>query len=94
MANERSRKVIVVTLGDVQTGFMVDKVSEVLAISAEELKASPQLQEHDSPLFDRIAIIERDGRVILLVDPKVLLDRAERDVLATLAANSESKAIS
>jgi purine-binding chemotaxis protein CheW len=37
-------------------------------------------------LFDRVATVARDGRMILLMDPKTLLDRAERDVLAAITA--------
>jgi purine-binding chemotaxis protein CheW len=37
-------------------------------------------------LFDRVANIESEGRMILLIDPQELLDRAERDVLAAMAA--------
>jgi purine-binding chemotaxis protein CheW len=83
-ADIRGRRVVVVTVDGLQTGIVVDKVSEILAIPASELKSAPELETETTPVFDRIAMIERDGRIILLVDPKALLDRAERDILGAL----------
>jgi purine-binding chemotaxis protein CheW len=82
-----TQKIIVVTVAGVQTGIVVDKVTEILAIPPAELRSAPQFKEDNLPVFDRIAMVERDGRMILLVDPQALLDRAERDVLASLGAD-------
>ena len=85
--DNRSRRVIIVTVEGLQTGIVVDKVTEIFAIPANELKPAPDLEaETTTPVFDRIAMTERDGRIILLVDPKGLLNRAERDVIATLGS--------
>ena len=84
---------IVVTIDGVRAGFVVDAVSEVLTIAARDLVAAPDLTADGTPIFDRIATIERDGRIILLIDPKALLDRAERDVLAALAADTPCEAM-
>ena len=37
-------------------------------------------------VFDQVARLEADGRIILVVNPQALLDRAERDLLAELEA--------
>ena len=89
-AAQRRRRVIVVTIDGLQAGFLVDGVSEVLTVSASELSPAPDLAADAGQTIDRVAMIERDGRMILLVDPKALLDRAERDVLASLDTNSEA----
>ena len=34
-------------------------------------------------------MIEREGQMILLVDPKALLDHAERDMLSAISSNAE-----
>jgi purine-binding chemotaxis protein CheW len=52
--------------------------------------AAPEHAYGDAQLFDRVATIERDGRMILLVNPKALLDRTERDMLAALSAAAEA----
>jgi purine-binding chemotaxis protein CheW len=51
---------------------------------------TPELTADGAQLFDRVANIEGAGRMILLIDPKELLDRAERDVLAAIAAEVAS----
>ncbi len=88
----RGRRVVVVTIDGVRAGFVVDAVSEVLTIAASELVAAPDMTADGSRLFDRIATIARDGRLILVIDPRAMLDRAERDVLAALGAGMASEA--
>ena len=81
-----SLRIVIVTIDGLQAGFVVDAVSEVIGIPAHDLKVTPELTADGAQLFDRVANIESAGRMILLIDPKALLDRAERDVLAAMAA--------
>ncbi|TCR69268.1 chemotaxis protein CheW [Rhizobium sp. BK376] len=78
-------RAIIVTLGNLRAGFVVDSVSEVKAISATALSAAPEFSSDQTDVFDRIAHIEADGRMILLIDSQELLTRAERDIVATIA---------
>jgi purine-binding chemotaxis protein CheW len=78
------RRVIVTTLGNRQAGFVVDSVSELLAVPADQVTATPDLAAEGDLLFDRVVTLAVDGRMILLVDPQQLLNRAERDLLAAL----------
>jgi purine-binding chemotaxis protein CheW len=82
-------RVIIVELDGFQTGFVVDRVSDVLAVPTADLRSAPELTADETNVFDRIAMTERDGRMILLIDPKALLDRAERDVLASIRLEHE-----
>lgn len=84
------RRIVVVTVDGLKTGFLVDRVSEVLTVSASEVSAAPELTTDDTGVIDRIAMIERDGHMILLVDPQALLNQAERDVLESISAVSEA----
>jgi purine-binding chemotaxis protein CheW len=83
------RRVVVVTVDGLKTGFLVDKVSEVLNVAADELGPAPEFAIEGANVIDRVAMIERDGHMILLVDPKALLDRAERDFLESISNVSE-----
>ncbi len=65
-------------------GFVVDTVSEVLKIPQSQLRTTPDLAAEGSQVIDRIANIEVEGRMILLLNPRELLDRAERDLLAAM----------
>ncbi|MBW6425128.1 chemotaxis protein CheW [Rhizobium sp. XQZ8] len=77
-------RAIVVTLGALQAGFVVDGVSEVKAVSSAALSAAPEFSSERTDVFDRIAHIETEGRMILLIDPQELLTRTERDVVAAI----------
>lgn len=74
-------RIVVVRIGKILAGFVVDGVSEVLTVSADQLLASPELTSRRSKVIERIANLERDGRMILLIDPQELLDRAEQDLI-------------
>lgn len=77
-------RAIIVTLGALQAGFVVDGVSEVKAISSVALSAAPEFSSEKTGIFDRVAHIESDGRMILLIDPKELLTRAEREIVEAI----------
>ncbi|MES2711240.1 MAG: chemotaxis protein CheW [Pseudomonadota bacterium] len=85
-------RIVVLTVGGLRAGFAVDEVREVLAVAAGEMAPAPDLAMAGAPLFDRVATLRRDGRMILLIDPQALLDAAERDILAALSAVASAKA--
>ncbi|WP_457584528.1 chemotaxis protein CheW [Ensifer canadensis] len=86
------QRAIIVTIDGMNVGFIVDRVSETIAIPAEDLLPAPDISERTS-VFDRVARLHADGRMILLVNPKELLTRAEQDVVAAFAeTDSEEKA--
>lgn len=85
---EAGGRIVVVTLGKLQAGFAVDAVSEILEAEPGDILPAPELPEGDARLFDRAIAVERDGRVILLIEPAALLNMAEADLLRDLAASS------
>lgn len=87
-ATGEARRVVVVTLGGLQAGFAVDAVTRILEVEADDLMPAPELSGDDGRLFDRAARVEREGDVILLIDPRALLERAETDLLRDLTAKS------
>jgi purine-binding chemotaxis protein CheW len=78
-------RAIVLTIGTLQAGFVVDAVTEVKSVLSADLSPAPEFASVQTAVFDRIAHIEGDGRMILLVDPQELLTRAERDIVAMIA---------
>ena len=74
-----------------QAGFVVDTVSEVLSIPQSQLRTTPDLATDGSQVIDRIANIEVEGRMILLLDPRELLDRAEADLLAAMGESDPER---
>ncbi|WP_426959533.1 chemotaxis protein CheW [Muricoccus radiodurans] len=81
-------RVVVVTVEGVRAGLAVDAVTEILSLPAGSLAPAPALAAGEVAVFDRVATVERDGRMILLIEPRALLDAAERDLLAAMAARA------
>ena len=83
-----SARAIVATIGKLQAGFVVDAVSEVKAIPVTALSPAPAFSSEQTDVFDRIAHIETGGQMVLLIDPRELLTRAERDMIAAISSNA------
>jgi purine-binding chemotaxis protein CheW len=90
-ARTRRERVIVVTVDRTQAGFVVDGVTEVLKVPVSQLRPAPELANDRSRVLDRVANIEVDGRMILLLDSRELLDRAEKDLLAAMRLSESGR---
>ena len=78
--NDRQR-IMVFTIRGVRTGFIVDSVSEVMRISASLIGASPPLSDEQQRLIRRVANIEKQKRIIQLLDVDQLLDAKELEAV-------------
>lgn len=87
----RRERIVVVRIDHMLAGFVVDSVSEVLKISQSLLRPTPDLAAGGSQVIDRVANIEIEGRMILLLNPRELLDRAEKDLLAAISGDSTER---
>lgn len=74
--NDRQR-IMVFTVRGVQTGFIVDSVSEVMRISAKAIGEAPNLSDAQTRLIRRVANLESQKRMVLLLDTMQLLDTQE-----------------
>lgn len=81
--NDRQR-IMVLTIGGVRTGFIVDQVSEVLKIPHVAIGPAPKLSNEQARLIRRVANLEAQKRMILLLDPVNLLDAGELETVQTL----------
>lgn len=80
------RRVLVVTVDGVRAGLAVDAVSEVAAVGPEALRPAPDLGADEAGTFDRVIARGGEEALMLVVSPRALLARAERDALLALAA--------
>jgi len=78
------RRVLILAVAGGKTGFMVDRVSEIIKVPAEAIRPTPELSAEQIRLIGRVVNLDEQGRMILLVDLAHLLDQAEADVLAKL----------
>ncbi len=74
--NDRQR-IMVFTIAGVRTGFIVDSVSEVMRIGARFIGGAPKLSAEQQKLIRRVANLEAQKRMILLLDVDQLLNVKE-----------------
>ena len=76
--NDRQR-IMVYTVGGLRTGFIVDSVAEVLRISKHNIEHAPELSQEQAKLITRVAKLEGDKRLVMLIDPDQLLGSIESE---------------
>jgi len=76
------QRIMVFLISDVRTGFIVDQVAEVLKIPKAAIEASPQLSDQQSRLLSRMANLEKQKRMVQLIDPPHLMAKKELAALA------------
>ena len=83
---ELQPRVLIVQVGQLQAGFVVDAVSEILSVDPQDIVETPPLSSERAAVFNRAIDLRRDGNLILLIDAEALLSQAEQDVVADIAA--------
>ncbi len=85
---ERSdrQRVMVFLIDGVRTGFIVDSVAEVLKIHKAAIEPAPRLSADQAKLLARMANLEKQKRMVQLIDPTHLVERNDLDDLARMAA--------
>jgi purine-binding chemotaxis protein CheW len=83
---ERSdrQRIMVFLISGVRTGFIVDQVAEVLRIPKSAIEPSPQLSSEQSLLLCRMANLQKQKRMVQLLDPPHLMAQAELAALASV----------
>ena len=79
-----AQRIIVLQIDGGRTGFIVDAVTEVLKIPASAIVPSPALSPEQAELVRRVANIESEERLIMLIEPNRLLSGEERAAVADL----------
>lgn len=77
-----SQRILMVAIGAVVAGFLVDSVSEIMKVQIDAIHPAPEVSPDQMRLISRVINLEASGRMVLLVDPTQLLDQIEADVLA------------
>lgn len=88
--NDRQR-IMVFTLGEQRTGFIVDSVAEVLRVPRHSLAPAPALSDAQSRMIREVARLEGQQRLIMLIDPAQLLQWQGQDEPA--ATETEAPAL-
>ncbi|MGA2890065.1 MAG: chemotaxis protein CheW [Terracidiphilus sp.] len=78
------QRIMVFLISDVRTGFIVDQVAEVLKIPKAAIEPAPQLSKDQSRLLSRMANLEKQKRMVQLIDPPHLMEQKEIVALAAV----------
>lgn len=74
LPRSEGQRIMVYMLGARRTGFIVDSVAEVLRIPRAQIAPAPSLSSEQSQLISRVANLQGDKRLVMLIDPRHLLD--------------------
>ena len=80
-----SRRILMLAIGGVTAGFLVDSVSRIMKAPIDAICPAPELSPEQMRLISRLVNLEASGQLILIVDPAQLLDQVEADLLAKFA---------
>lgn len=83
-------RLVVMRVASQLAGFIVDGVSEVLRTAETAVLEAPTVVAGGNPVEGLINLAEQD-RMILLLDPALLLSTTERDLLETLGTTREAQ---
>jgi len=83
---ERSdrQRVMVFHISGMRTGFIVDSVAEVLKIHKSSIELAPHLSTEQAKLMSRMANLEKQKRMVQLINPAHLIDGNDMTKLAQL----------
>jgi purine-binding chemotaxis protein CheW len=89
---ERSdrQRIMVFLLNGVRTGFVVDQVAEVLRISRNAIEPAPTLSSEQGKLLSRMANLEKQKRMVQLLEPGHLVDNRHLSDLASISKQDAS----
>src|ERR1700722_276262 len=90
LATRGGERVMIVSLGNLQAGFVVDHVKDVLRMPREAVTPAPDITD-GTKVIDRVATLEGGERIVLLIDPAELLDETERQMLIALRNRASHK---
>jgi purine-binding chemotaxis protein CheW len=79
------QRVMVFLIAGVCTGFIVDSVAEVLKIHKNAIETSPKLSSEQAKLLARMANLEKQKRMVQLIEPEHLVGTGDLADLAKLA---------
>ncbi|MBX3602144.1 MAG: purine-binding chemotaxis protein CheW [Rubrivivax sp.] len=86
LPRSEGQRIMVYMLGGQRTGFIVDSVAEVLRIPRALVAPAPALSAEQSRLISRVANLQGDKRLVMLIDPRHLLQGGELQAVHGAAA--------
>ncbi|MEK8046100.1 chemotaxis protein CheW [Ideonella margarita] len=86
VARNDGQRIVVFLIRGVRTGFIVDAVAEVLKVPRQAIEPAPQLSAEQSTLLARMANLEKQKRMLQLIEPAHLLADNDLSSMSEMAA--------
>jgi len=86
VARSDRQRIMVFLIADVRTGFIVDQVTEVLKIPKAVIEPSPRLSNIQGNILSRMANMEKQKRMVQLLEPAYLIEGDELESLSGVTA--------
>lgn len=90
--DERQR-IVVLIIGGIRTGFIVDSVAEVARVGRNVLEPAPELSAEQARVVSRVANLPEQQRMLLLVQVDQLLAAGQADQAAELCGAVAGEAL-
>jgi len=84
------QRIMVFLIDGVRTGFIVDSVVEVLKVQKSTIEPAPRLAGEQSKLLARMANLEKQKRMVQLIEPNYLIEgqhRADLDAVTKMTTS-------
>jgi purine-binding chemotaxis protein CheW len=82
------QRIVVLIVGGVRTGFVVDSVTEVLKLAVTAIERAPELSEEQSRVISKVANLDDGKRMLLILEADQLLGAAQAAALTENAAQA------
>jgi purine-binding chemotaxis protein CheW len=82
------QRIIVLIVGGVRTGFVVDSVTEVLKLAVTAIERAPELSEEQARVISKVANLDDGQRMLLILEADQLLGAAQAAALTENAAQA------
>jgi purine-binding chemotaxis protein CheW len=80
------QRIVVFMIHNVRTGFIVDSVAEVLKVPMQAIEPAPLMSDAQGSLLARMANLEKQKRMLQLLEPSHLLADTDLHQVAAMAA--------
>ncbi|HSG29629.1 MAG TPA: chemotaxis protein CheW [Candidatus Krumholzibacterium sp.] len=91
-ASGRKKRIIILDTGDGGFGFVVDEVMDVVRVSGEDIKSSPEVNADHSGRDALLGIVQVGNRMVICIDPERLVSECLniRELVAECANAAEA----
>jgi purine-binding chemotaxis protein CheW len=86
VARNDGQRIVVFMIHNVRTGFIVDSVAEVLKVPQSAIEPAPRMSEAQTSLLARMANLEKQKRMLQLLEPSHLLADTDMHQMAAISA--------